>query len=171
MPAATLQKPVAPKVGKHAGGRPTKRSEALAELICDRISKGEALSEICDPEDLKRPCSYVFVWEWQRDDPEFAKKFASAREVQAEFYADECMRIADAAHDRDSSSAARIQIDARLRRAAHLKPKTFRDDASPSVVINQAMVMDEPTRLRLIERLAELRAESGLEKPVKVIEG
>ena len=104
--------------GKSAWTR-ERKAEAFAN-ICLQISLGKSLRTICEAADLP---SRVTVMEWMKVDGELAKQYATARQLQADFYADEIIEIADDStvpHER-----ARLQIDARKWLASKLKPKAY----------------------------------------------
>lgn len=82
----------APVVAKLPVGRPTKNTPELRQEICDRLSKGEPLAQICRdawmPHDNK-------VREWMAKDAEFSGAIAHARELGFDVIAGDCLRIAD----------------------------------------------------------------------------
>ncbi len=112
-------------------GRPSSRTPELAGLICKRLAGGESLRSICREEGMP---DIVTVWKW-RDNEEFDKQYARAREEQAETLADEIISIADASMPIDTNgkidsaavNQARLKIDARKWVASKLKPKTYGD--------------------------------------------
>lgn len=75
-----------------AGGRPTDYTPEIAEEICFRIGEGETLLSICREEN-KPVRSTIYLW--LREHKEFSDKYAQAREVQADTFADEAIEIAD----------------------------------------------------------------------------
>lgn len=122
-------------------GRPSAYDEAVAEVICDRLSAGETLASICaDPE---MPCKTA-VYNWRRRFPAFARAYARAREDQADSYVDEIIDIADdkskdvirkarkdgtveeVVND-EAIQRARLRIDTRKWTAAKLRPQAYGD--------------------------------------------
>lgn len=100
---------------------PERKADAFAD-ICLQLSLGKSLRAICEAADLP---SRVTVMEWMKADGELAQQYALARQLQADFYADEIIEIADNStvpHER-----ARLQIDARKWLASKLKPKAYGD--------------------------------------------
>lgn len=93
-----------------AGGRPSSYSPELAEAICERLAKGEPLARICESDDM--PC-FSTVWRWERDNDEFRKLSAHAREIGTHYIADDCIRISDTAGMEPADK--RVRIDTRLR--------------------------------------------------------
>lgn len=108
--------------GKHAGGRPSKYTEVLAQEICDRISNGESLKHITDGSDMpSRPT----VHSWLLTMPEFLNKYEVAKAMQADVFADE---MDDIAHNEGiDTQRARLIIDTRKWTASKLKPKKYGD--------------------------------------------
>ncbi len=122
-------------------GRPSRFSDALATVICARLSEGESLVRICEDETM--PARRT-VLGWMATDSNFCTSIARAREEQAEHLAEEIVNIADTCTD---PHKARLQIDARKWYAAKLAPKKYGDkldlDASHSgeirVVIGESI--------------------------------
>ena len=105
-------------------GRPTKYSETVSDDICDRIANGKSLINICGELNL----SYSQVMVWLRKYPDFTDKYARAREIQADWYADEIISVIDnAKSDRNEIERAKIKIDALKWIASKLKPKKYGD--------------------------------------------
>lgn len=73
-------------------GRPSDYTQETAAAICDRIALGESLRDICKSEDMPGQ-STVFRWLDARED--FREQYARARDAQADFYADEIIKISD----------------------------------------------------------------------------
>lgn len=70
-------------------GAPTKYTEALADEICDRIVNGQSLNKMCPEIGI----SIRSVWHWLEDYPDFLRKYARARSIQADVLADEILDI------------------------------------------------------------------------------
>lgn len=105
-------------------GRPTKYSEILSEDICERIAIGKSLVDICRQLDI----SYSQVMVWLSKYPDFAERYARAREIQADWYADEILSVIDnAKSDRNEIERAKIKIEALKWIASKLKPKRYGD--------------------------------------------
>ncbi|MBX4954309.1 terminase small subunit protein [Rhizobium lentis] len=75
-------------------GRPTKFTQALASIICERIADGESLRSICRDETMPGK-STVLAWLADDDKADFRTKYAQAREIQADGFVDEMVEIAD----------------------------------------------------------------------------
>ena len=106
------------------GGKPVwtpqRKVKAFAH-ICEQLSLGKSLRAICDAADMPNRGT---VLEWMKDDEELAKQHAFARQLQADFYADAIIEIADNATD---PNRARLQIDTRKWLASKLLPKRYGD--------------------------------------------
>lgn len=103
-------------------GRPTKYTDELADLICERISNGESLKSITDESAMP---SRVTVHAWLIKNQEFLNKYEAARDLQADVYADEMDVIA---HDESiDTQRARLIIDTRKWVSSKLKPKKYGD--------------------------------------------
>lgn len=122
-------------------GRPTSYSDEIAAEILGRIANGEPLSKICKDEGMPNAST---VYLWMIKDEEFSKRYARAREDQAETLADELLAIADETpdlepvYDKDGNlvemrlHAAYVtwqknRVDARKWVASKLKPKKYGD--------------------------------------------
>jgi hypothetical protein len=73
-------------------GRPPIYTEELADAICERLCMGESLRRITKDEGMP---SIATVMRWLLNIPEFDNKYARARQLQAEVWADEMIDIAD----------------------------------------------------------------------------
>lgn len=122
--------------------------ETVFQTICERLAFGESLRAICQSAGMP---SVWTVLRWVREKPGFAQQYAHARELQAEFYADSIVNIADAAED---PQLARLQIDARKWIASKLLPKKYGERHVP-----EAAVKDPEAQERLLAEIVEdLRA-------------
>lgn len=119
-------------------GKTARYSEALADAICEAIATSDrGMEHICrENKSFPHPDT---VHSWRDKYPEFGRKYARAKEMQAERLAFECLAIAD-----DGSSdytetergevfnpehvqRSRLRFDARRWLAGKLAPKTFGD--------------------------------------------
>jgi hypothetical protein len=90
--------------------------------ICEQIATGpKSLREICRAPSMPSIWSVLY---WLNTDAEFARQYARARELQADYFADEIIEIADTEKD---AAKARNRIDARKWMAAKLRPKVYGD--------------------------------------------
>ena len=105
-------------------GRPSIRSPQLGLKLCTLISEGLSLRAICKMEGMP---SRTAVLEWLAADVEFAGQYARAREVQADFYLDEIIEIADASVGKAAAvvQAYRLRVDTRKWAMTKLAPKKY----------------------------------------------
>lgn len=103
-------------------GRPSIYSEALAENILSRISRGESIVQICSDDKMPNADS---VYNWISEKQDFSERYARAREVQAEYM--DNLILEAAAKAKEDPQAARVQIDAYKWRASKLAPKKYGD--------------------------------------------
>lgn len=115
------KKPAPKPAGKTPAktGRPSSYSEAIAERICTELALGRSLVTICNAADM--PARQT-VFRWLDADASFRDRYARAREIQADTFADEIVDLADNAED---ANLARIQIDARKWAAAKQRPNKY----------------------------------------------
>lgn len=100
-------------------GRPSDYTPEIADLICLRLSKGESLIKMCLEAEMPGQST---VYQWLQAHPEFAEKYARARERQADYLAEETIKIADETQD---PAKARLQVDARKWFASKVAPKKY----------------------------------------------
>ena len=87
--------------------------------IIEEMSNGVALTKICRDPDMP---SYSTFQKWILRDNELFKQYARARQLQADYYADETVEIADG----DPNVArARNRMDARRWHASKLAPRKY----------------------------------------------
>jgi len=117
--------------------RPTKYSQELADQICDLIMTTDKGLRIIAVE-LK--ISTTSILKWLNEDEKFAIQYARAREIQADFLADQIIEIADETHSDTSVNEdghevvnheviarSRLRVDARKWKASKLYPKKYAD--------------------------------------------
>jgi len=94
--------------------------EKIIPEVLKAIEGGDSLRYACSVQGLD-PSTFLM---WVDASVELSQQYARARELQAEFYADEIIRIADSAQD---AQKARLQVDARKWIASKLLPKKYGD--------------------------------------------
>ena len=105
---------------KKKQGRPTKFTQELADLICERMANGETLRSIC--RDINLPASTVI--EWTMNNKGFSEQYTQARQKQADSYAD---MILDEAFNSHDAQIGRLRVDALKWVASKLAPKRYGD--------------------------------------------
>lgn len=115
-------------------GRKSEFTEEMADLICERLAEGESLRAICRDDAMP---SAVTVFKWLSQNADFAKRYAHAREMQAEAMADQILEIADETAfdtvmgengpkaDNEWIARSRLRVDARKWLAAKMAPKKY----------------------------------------------
>lgn len=123
--------------------RSSEYTQDTADLICERLANGESLRAICC--DVEMPAQST-VFKWLSEQPAFSKQYASAREAQADFMADEILQIADDGlndtyidddgkqrTDQDVIARSRLRVDARKWLASKMAPKKYGDKLTQEV--------------------------------------
>jgi len=120
-----------------------KYNEEIATKILDQIATtSNGIANIC--KSIENGCNVRDFYEWIRENEEFAKRYARAKEDQADILVDEMIEIADdksrdtmlipdgnggmkEVEDREWVSRSRLKIDVRKFIAMKLKPKKYGD--------------------------------------------
>lgn len=128
---------------KHAGGRPTKYNQELANEICDTIAcNSKGIGPLCEERPHWPNPDTIFTW--RKIYPEFSDKYDICKKYQIEVLVDEILTIADDTSNdtiirtnRDGSESevcntewiarSKIRIDTRKWLAAKLMPKLYGD--------------------------------------------
>lgn len=133
-------------------GRQSTFTQEVANAICERIANGESLRAICRDDDMP---GAVTVCKWLDQQPNFAKQYARAREIQGDGEFDEARAIAFAATP-ETAQVARLQYDAVKWRASKLRPKVYGDKLAIGGAddLPPVQTQDVPASQRLAERLA-----------------
>ena len=118
-------------------GRPPIYTDEIADVICERIASGESLRRILKDEGMP---GMATVMRWALNIPEFESKYARARQMQAEVWADEMIDIADdAANDYmekkgkeegvefnpENIQRSKLRLEQRRWYAEKLRPKVY----------------------------------------------
>ena len=77
---------------KNKGGRPSTYDPDIARSMCEQLSEGIPLREICRQEGFP---AWRTVYDWMRKDPDLSTAIAHARDVGYDAMAEECLQIAD----------------------------------------------------------------------------
>jgi hypothetical protein len=120
-------------------GRPSKYTPELAAEICERLSNGEPLRQIC--RDGHMP-AWTAVYAWSARDDALSERIAHAREMGFDAIAEEALLIADTpvmgqkqvmGDDKtyttveDMLGHRKLQIETRLKLLAKWNPKKYGD--------------------------------------------
>lgn len=117
-------------------GRPTKLNEALATVICERISAGESLRSVCRDKEMPNRRT---VLRWAEDNEVFRGQYARARDALVDHWAEEIIEIADDGsndtYERDGRQVvnnevvqrSRLRVDTRKWLMSRMAPKKYGD--------------------------------------------
>ena len=120
-------------------GRPSKYTPELADEICQRLSNGEPLRQICRDDHMP---AWQKIYEWMAKDEKLSGAIAHARDLGYDAMAEECLIIADTPKfgqtqvmtDKGSSTTVedmlghrKLQIETRLKLLAKFNPKKYGD--------------------------------------------
>lgn len=126
---------VKPKIG-----RPSKYTKQIAESICEQLSEGIPLREICRQDGMP---AWRTIYDWMRQDEALSTAIAHARDLGYDSLAEECLDIADDANndwmertDKDGRSLgwivngehvqrSKLRIETRLKLLAKFNPKKY----------------------------------------------
>jgi hypothetical protein len=159
----------APSFQPIARGRPgIPYDEKMGDLILEEFAKGQAsLRALCEKHGF--PDRSV-VYRWILESPEFASKFAIAREIAMHGYVDDMVYLVDNAKD---IGRAKAQVAARQWMATRLLPRVYGDNinhehtitpGSPvSTGVYEAMTQEERDHMRAILTSAMRRQQASSE--------
>jgi hypothetical protein len=158
-------------------GRPPVYDKAISKQMCEQLSEGIPLREICRQEGFP---AWRTVYLWMSKDPELSAAIAHARDVGYDAMAEECLDIADnAANDwmerldaegrpigyqvnGDHIQRSKLRIETRLKLLAKFNPKRYGerlvhagDEVNPVVIENNHTVFGELLKNLKMQRQAE----------------
>lgn len=123
-------------------GRPAIYTQELADEVCSRLADGDSLRTVCIADDMP---SMTTVFKWLRENEEFAKQYARAKEESATALFEEIFDIADdgtndwmEARDKEGNAIgwrengealqrSRLRVDTRKWALSKLVPKKYGD--------------------------------------------
>lgn len=124
----------------------SKYSENIADIICERLVEGQSMRTICQDPDMPDRAT---VLRWLHLHEDFAAKYARARELQGDYYAEETIHIVD---EEEDPNRGRVRMQARQWYAAKLAPKKYGDklgltdgEGGPLQVVINRFGKDNPT--------------------------
>lgn len=119
---------------KQPTGRPSKFTMELAEKICERMSKGEPLAQICRDDGMP---AVRTINDWRAQDAEVSAMFGRARDEGYDAIAQQCLDIADQSEmdtiatehgDRPNTewiSRSKLRVETRLKLLAKWDPRRY----------------------------------------------
>ena len=127
-------------------GRPSSYTQDAADAICALLAQGWSLRRVieqgCNEEEFKGVNfpSVATVFSWMRNNPEFLKQYARAKQESADGMAEELLDIADDGRNdtyiddngyektnHDVIARSRLRVDTRKFLMAKMKPKVYGD--------------------------------------------
>jgi len=122
-------------------GAPSKYNQEIADKILDIIStSNRSLASICKEIEI-HPST---IFSWLKEHKEFSDKYARAKELQAEYMAEQIIAIADDGtndymtivkgdveynvEDREVTSRSKLRVESRKWLASKLLPKKYGDN-------------------------------------------
>jgi predicted secreted protein len=168
----------APEAPKKTG-RPSKYSPELVAEICERLSAGEPLRQICRDEGMPH---WTRMYDWMAQDPDLSLRVARAREAGYDALAEEALEIANtpklgqkkvfssgAGEDEDSMTVTeddmlghrKLQIETRLKLLACWNPAKYGNKVQmggdPKNPIKMDIQVESDNFLAAILKNAELK--------------
>ena len=98
-------------------------TEAMGDKICSMIAAGESVLKLSKTKGFP---TQQTIFKWRNLVPEFAEKYARAREQQMEAWAEEIVKLADQANS-ETFNAQRLKVDTRKWLMSKLAPKKYGD--------------------------------------------
>lgn len=148
---------------KHAIGRPSSYDPVVAEKICELLSEGVPLREICRMEGMP---AWRNIYFWMARDEDLSAHIARAREMGYDNIAEECLDIADNSNndwmnrevrnargqveiqrvvDTEHIQRSKLRIETRLKLLAKWKPEKYGDKTIIAGDPNGAPIKTEET--------------------------
>ena len=151
---APAKTPVAPK----KTGRPSKYDPEIARIICEQLSEGVPLRQIC--RDNEGFPAWRTVYDWMGRDEGLSASIARARDIGYDALAEECLLIADTPQFgqkqvmsdegatttiEDMLGHRKLQIETRLKLLAKFHPSKYGDKIGVHGVEGAAAIKTEDT--------------------------
>lgn len=139
-------------------GRPSKYDPEIARIICEQLSEGIPLRQIC--RDNEGFPAWRTVYDWMGRDEELSASIARARDIGYDALAEECLLIADTIQlgqkqvmsdegatttIEDMLGHRKLQIETRLKLLAKFHPTKYGDRVAIEGVEGGAAIKTEDT--------------------------
>jgi hypothetical protein len=144
-------------------------SEPLAIEICERVSSGELLINICVDEHMP---PVRRVTQWLRESPEFAALYRDSINDRLTIFEEEVIKIADDASrdfrdvvrhgrparvlDGDAIARAKLRVEVRLKHLKAYKPSLWGEQSTLNVKQSDPLDLDQMTTEEIAAKIAEL---------------
>jgi hypothetical protein len=144
-------------------------SEQLAIEICERVSSGELLINICVDEHMP---TVRRVTQWLRESPEFAALYKDSINDRLTIFEEEVIKIADDASrdfrevvrhgrptrvlDGDAIARAKLRVEVRLKHLKAYKPSIWGEQSTLNVKQGDPLDLDQMTTEEIAAKIAEL---------------
>lgn len=154
-------------------GRPSKYTPELAAEICERLSDGEPLRQICRDDHMP---AWTAIYAWAAKDKELSERIAQAREQGYDAIAEDLLQIADTPLIGETETSSnngltvtrqdmlghrKLQIETRLKLLAKWNPKKYGDKTfiagdkeNPLVTVEQSFFSELATKIEAKRREA-----------------
>lgn len=139
-------------------GRKSDYTEDMADYICDRIANGASMRGLCAEQNMPDRNT---VLRWLNERPDFAAKYARAREAQADYMDDQILDVANNSTN-ETANADRVKILAYQWRAAKLAPKRYGDRLDIRNDSTLRVVSENPVTIELAKSEWENEYSGGL---------
>jgi hypothetical protein len=155
-------------------------SESLAMEICNRVSAGEFLINICRDEDMPTMRSVI---QWKKDHKEFALLYDEAIRDRLDIFEDEVVTIADESEndfrfvkkagkqvkvlDAEVISRAKLRVDVRKAHLKAYRPERWGEQSTLNVNNYDAMDLDNMTQEEMDKKIEELESKEAVVREPK----
>jgi hypothetical protein len=152
-------------------------SEPLAIEICERVSSGELLINICVDEHMP---TVRRVTQWLRESPEFAALYKDSINDRLTIFEEEVIKIADDASrdfrdvarhgrpvrvlDGDAIARAKLRVEVRLKHLKAYKPSIWGEQSTLNFKQSDPLDLDQMTAEELAAKIAELEHKENVVK-------
>ena len=135
-------------------GRPSTYTKAKAREICELLSEGVPLREICRKDGMP---AWRTVYDWMAKDEELSTSIAHARDLGWDAIWEDCLRIADTpcigevtiddgeklvVRREDMLGHRKLQIETRMKMLAKFNPKKYGDVLRHAGDVENPLVVD-----------------------------
>ncbi|MFC4728808.1 hypothetical protein [Coralloluteibacterium thermophilus] len=125
--------------------RPSKYTDEILDVICERLSEGEPLAQICRDEGMPTDRT---VRNWVRERDDVSSAIARAREIGFDRIAEDCLAIAD--EQAGDVQRDKLRIETRLKLLAKWDPKRFGDRNQMELSGPNGGPVEQTTRIEIV---------------------